>query len=216
MSTIVKKCPTDGLVYDLAYEGTCASCFGTVKFYCKTHNDWLTDASCPKCNSVTPANPASAGPSIVAVLAVLAICIGGFILSGSFVYRSIRSKPRQPASAVSPLTPRTAPQSAPARMPSGPSVVTLSLAQLLADPEPYIGKLVKMTGNLDSKDPARETFDLRQGDHIVEVFYQDVDPAVKSIVTSVNAGQQLVVTGVVRHDDADNSYSLHARLVELQ
>ena len=229
MSSIAKKCPKDGIVYDAAFTGTCASCFGPLKFFCKTHNEWLEDANCPKCSGTatsetTPSMKApSAGPSIVGMLAVLAICVGVFAVCGLFVYRAIYAKPK-PVSVAAP-TPAVSPPSMPPPVPvqvaapaspvSAPAVATLSLGQLLAEPDQYVGKLVKITGSIQFRDAGKETLDLRQGDHIITVHYRNVPAAMKTIIAATSANRLLSVSGTLTLDATDNSYYLIARSVAM-
>jgi hypothetical protein len=224
MSSVVKKCPKDGIVYDAVFTGNCASCFGPLKFFCKTHNEWLEGADCPKCAGTTPAAgtaaatpTASAGPSIVGMLAVLAICIGVFVVCGLFLYRAMYTKPK-PVSA--PVAPAVVPAAKPAppsppRPVSAPSVATLSLNQLLANPDPYIGKMVKLTGTVQFRDTGRETFDLRDGEHILTVQYHAVPAAAKTMIAGASSSRTVAVTGVLRRDDSDNSYSVVAGSIEM-
>jgi len=225
MSSVVKKCPRDCIVYDATFTGTCASCFGPLKFFCKTHNEWLEDANCPKCSgpatseTTPPMKAPSAGPSIVGMLAVLAICVGVFAVCGLFVYRAIYAKPK-PVSGTAP-TPAVSPPSVPPPVPvkvaapappvSAPAVATLSLGQLLAEPDQYVGKLVKITGSIQFRDAGKETFDLRQGDHIITVHYRNVPAAMKTIIAGTSADRLLRVSGTLTLDATDNSYYLIAR-----
>jgi hypothetical protein len=237
MSSVIKKCPKDGIVYDATFTGNCASCFGPLKYFCKTHNDWLETAICPKCTGATPtekpavATPsATGGPSIVGVLAVLAICVGVFVLSGVFLYRLVFQKTRAttPTEATSglpvpaPAAPQpTPPPPAPVRTPTPPpaptpAAVELSLNQILADADRYTGTFVTTTGNIQFRDAARETFDLRAGDHILTVQYRGVPAMMKTTIAGASATQLITVTGLLQRDDADNSYSLVARAVALR
>lgn len=237
MSSVIKKCPKDGIVYDAAFTGNCASCFGPLKFFCKTHSEWLDDANCQKCAG-TPAagtvaaTPApSAGPSIVGILAVLAICAGVFVACGWFVYRVIYTKSK-PASApvaqalpaptpVPAPAPTPAPPSVPVRTPlppppvSAPAIATISLNQLFADPDPHVGKLVTTGGTVQFRDAGKETFDLRDGDHILTVQYRGVPAAMKTTIAGTSAARRIVVTGTLQRDETDNSYFVIARTVEV-
>jgi hypothetical protein len=236
MSSVAKKCPKDGIVYDAAFTGNCASCFGPLKFFCKTHNEWLEDARCPKCDGSTPSTavaPAakviSGGPSIVGVLAVLAICVGVFVLSGMFLYRAIYAKPK--AATVSPVVPQS--PSKPVAMPSplpapvtpaqtpspapitSPPATTLSLGRLLADADQFVGKPVAIAGQIQFRDAGKQTFDLRDGDYILTVQYRDVPPMMKTTIAAASSARLVKVTGWLRRDDADNSFYLVARSVEM-
>lgn len=216
MSAVVKKCPKDGIVYDEGFAGTCASCFGPLKFYCKTHNEWLAEASCPKCDGVPSPSPAppkapAPGPSIVGVLAVLAICAGVFVLCGWFLYRSVYLKPKPVTTSAPPPAPPTPP---PARSPSPVTIVTLSLAQLLADADQHLGRLVKTTGTIQFRDAAKETFDLRQGDHILTVNYHDMSAPMKTAIAAASSTRPISVTGTWQRDDADNSYYIVAQTID--
>jgi hypothetical protein len=228
MSSVIKKCPKDGIVYDASFTGNCASCFGPLKFFCKTHNEWLAVANCPKCDgtrtAVTPAaaRVPSTGPSIVGMLAVLAICIGVFVMCGLFLYRAFIAPPKPVSSpagrpvAPTPAKPATVPTPIPATPPTRQStVVSISLGQLLADPDPHLGQAVKLSGTIQFRDTGRETFDLRDGDHIVTVQYAGMPGASKTTVAGTSTGRPLSVTGVWRRDEADNSYYVVAGSVEL-
>ena len=223
MSSVVTKCPKDGIAYDAAFTGNCASCFGLLKFFCKTHNEWLDDANCPKCAGTTtpeassPVKALSAGPSIVGMLAVLAICVGVFVACGWFLYRVIYSKSK-PVNATASTPQRVAPP--PKSIPpppsvSTPSVVTLSLGQLLADPDHQVSRLVKITGSIQFRDAGKETLDLRQGDHIITVQYREMPAAMKTIIAGTSASRLLIVTGTLKRDDADNSYYVVSRSVDV-
>ena len=228
MSSIVKRCPKDGIVYDAAFTGNCASCFGPLKSFCNTHNEWLDNANCPKCAGTLAAGTVaatpvpSAGPSIVGMLAVLAICVGVFVVCGLFLYRAFIVKPKPVSSPATlpvvapppkPVTPpvSTLPPSTPARP---PTVVSVSVSQLLADPEPFLGRQVKITGTMQFRDAGHETFDLRDGDHIVTVQYAGVPVMAKTTIAGASGSRPLTVTGVLRRDDSDNSYYVVASSAE--
>jgi hypothetical protein len=218
MSNVIKKCPKDGIVYDASFAGNCASCFGPLKYFCKTHNEWLESVDCPKCaGASTPDKPAAAappssGPSIVGILAVLAICVGVFVACGWFLYRAVYTKPKPVNPPVArPVVPTVAkPVTPPTPAPPPPmraaAAVSLSVSQLLADPDQYLGRQVKVTGTVQFRDAGRETFDLRDGDHLVTVQYAGVTAAMKTTIAGIGSGQRVMVTGVLRRDDADNSY----------
>jgi hypothetical protein len=113
-----------------------------------------------------------------------------------------------------PATPvMSAPPVAPPK-PAPPVVVTLTLAQLLADPDQYVGKQVKTTGNIQFRDAGRETFDLRDGSRIITVQYRELPAATKTVIaSSTGADRPLSVTGVLGRDESDNSYYVVARTV---
>jgi hypothetical protein len=210
MSNVIKKCPKDGIVYDATFTGNCASCFGPLKFFCKTHNEWLDDANCPKCaGQAVPApaaQPVTSGPSLVGVLAVLAICVGVFVAAGWFLYRMAVQKPKPATPVMS--APPVAPQE-----PAPPAVVTLTLAQLLADADQYVGKQVRTAGSIQFRDASRETFDLRDGTRIITVQYRELPAATKTVIAGTGADRPLSVTGMLQRDESDNSYFVVARSV---
>jgi len=230
MSSVVKKCPKDGIVYDATFTGNCASCFGPLKFFCKTHNEWLDTADCPKCAGNPPTVPAAAtpkpsgGPSIVGVLAVLAICAGVFVACGWFVYRVIYAKSKTVSAPVAQELPAQTPVPAPAppavtvRTPppvSTRAIAALALNQLFADPEPHVGKLITTSGTIQFRDAGRETFDLRDGAYILTVQYRGVPAAMKTTIAGTSVARRIVVTGTLQRDEADNSYFVIARSVEV-
>jgi len=234
MSNIVKKCPKDGIVYDAAFGGACESCFGPLQFYCKAHDQWLVDETCNLCPKPAGAPPPAPTPSEpkgywfgLAMVAVLAVLIG----SGLIIWRMLGShkKPRPVVAPVAVPTPPPAPKPVPAPplvvapvqrpapvVPTKPAQppVALSLHQMLDDPEPYLGKLVKTPGALQFKDTAIETFDLRQGDFAVPVQYAGIAAAAKSLVTAANPGREFVVIGILRRDETLNAIYIVAQQIE--
>jgi hypothetical protein len=144
----------------------------------------------------------------VGVLAVLAIWLGVVVAAGWFLYRIVaqKSKPVQPAMSALPfVSPKPAP----------PAVVTLTLAQLLADPDQYLGRQVMTAGSIQFRDAGRETIDLHDGSRIITVQYRELPAATKTLIASTGADRRLSVTGTWRRDDADNSYYVVARSVEV-
>ncbi len=90
---------------------------------------------------------------------------------------------------------------------------------ILVAPERYLGRIVTMKGAFHYRNTERASFDLKQGDDTVEVFYEQL-PELKraSILRERNfSGSSATVIGTVhRFRDAGNSYYIMATDVSVQ
>ncbi len=116
---------------------------------------------------------------------------------------------------VAEATPAPAPVT-PAPTPS-PAVIyppaELTIHQLLADPETYRDKRVRVAGLMQFRDAGRESFDLSESNDIVPVRYGSMSTPAKNAVGQVAAGARVAVIGAVRLEAADSSVSLTAESV---
>ncbi|MEI6085366.1 MAG: hypothetical protein WCS70_13855 [Verrucomicrobiota bacterium] len=186
MSTVVKKCRQDGLVYAATYAGQCEQCFAELGYYCKTHNAWLTGDNCDQCASPAVVPPPATSRADLWLVLFFIGCLAVLAGSVTVIWRIVARGKQQPVAphVVKVVTPP--PQPAPLVVPP----VELSLRQILADPEPYLGKSVTTSGSVQFLDTTKETFDLRHGDYLLQVRYH------ATLVLS----QEVTVTGVLRRD----------------
>jgi hypothetical protein len=92
-----------------------------------------------------------------------------------------------------------------------PPIVTY--AQILLDPERYVGRTVTMEGNFTYHNAERRSFDMKQDDNQVEVFYEDLPRSEwQTIIAQKNFSEaKISVTGKLqRFTDRVNTYYLHA------
>jgi hypothetical protein len=246
MGNIVKKCPKDGVERDVGFSGNCESCFGPLQFYCKVHKQWLTDEVCTKCSKPTPRAGARTSSErgdkwdVAIIFGLLALLVAVIIgIYAGVVHGRHRSKPRsappvakvtvpaqQPAAPVpqqiSQPTPRPAAppvpnqsQAAPPSFPTYPPI-ELTIANILVDPDRYMNKLVRTSGLIQLKETDKETFDLRQGDHSIQVIYRYVEPGLKSKVASDTGIRAATATGLLQLDQTYNSYYIIAQDLQLR
>ena len=218
MSAVVKKCRKDGLAYDVAYAGQCEQCFAELAFYCKVHDTWLTTARCEKCDEPAivaaaapiPPAPARSQSGLWLVLFFLGCIV---VLAGSVtvIWRIVghRNKPALPV--VAPAAPVVVP---PVRQPAPP--IVLSMSQIFSDPEPYLGKRVKTHGSLQLQETAKETFELRQANYVLQVKYAGLATAAKPAVATAALGRELTVSGVLNRDETLNALYLVADQIETE
>ena len=92
-----------------------------------------------------------------------------------------------------------------------PPIVTY--VQILQDPERYVGRTVTMEGSFTYHNAERRSFDMKQDDNQVEVFYEDLPKSEwQTILTQKNFSEaKISVTGKLRRfTDRVNTYYLHA------
>ncbi|HUK83851.1 MAG TPA: hypothetical protein VLZ12_14605 [Verrucomicrobiae bacterium] len=238
MGNIVKKCPKDGVEHDVGFTGNCESCFGPLQFYCKVHKQWLTEEVCPKCAkpiSRTPSRAPAAGgdkSDLAIIFGVLVLLVAVIIgIYGGVVHGRRRPKPQNapPAAqataqvsqpAPQPVAPPVSPPVSKEPQPATPSFPTyppieLAIADILVDPDKYLNKLVRTSGQIQLKEPDKESFDLRQGDHSIQVIYRYVGRSMKSQVAGDTANRTVTVTGLLQLDQNYNSYYIVAQELRL-
>lgn len=127
-----------------------------------------------------------------------------------------RPAPAPPSTPTPPPVPRTPPVATPTPAIAPATIyppVELTVKQLLGDADPYIGKLVKTSGSIQTMDTDQETFDLRVADYAVQIQYSTIAPATKRIMS---AGQTAVVTGILRRDESLNSLYVVAQRIDVR
>ena len=84
---------------------------------------------------------------------------------------------------------------------------------ILLAPERYINRVVTMKGAFDYRNTERESFELKQGDDTVEVFYEQLPEQKRALILrerSFSGGVTTVVGTVHRFSNAENSYYIMA------
>lgn len=92
-----------------------------------------------------------------------------------------------------------------------PPIVTY--VQILLDPDRYVGRTVTMEGSFAYHNAERKSFEMKQDDNEVEVFYEDLPKSEwETILTQKNFSEaKVTVTGKLqRFTDRVNTYYLHA------
>jgi len=74
--------------------------------------------------------------------------------------------------------------------------------------------LIQSAGTIQIKEPEKDSFDLRQGDFTLPILYRLLTPEAKAAILSTPLGREVTVTGLLKRDDADNSYYVLAQRVE--
>jgi hypothetical protein len=122
-----------------------------------------------------------------------------------------------PQPAVLPVPPPVPkePLAAPPSFPTYPPI-ELTIANILVDPDKYMNKLVRTSGLIQLKETDKETFDLRQGDHSIQVIYRYVEPGLKSKVASDTGIRTATATGLLQLDQTYNSYYIIAQDLQLR
>ena len=231
MGNIVKKGPKDGVEHDVGFTGNCESCFGPLQFYCKVHKLWLDSEVCNKCAKPLPKTSArepAAGrdkSDVAVVLGVLVLIVGVIVVIYAKAGHGRRPPPAPSVSTVAhvpaPSAQLTTPPAAKEPAPNAPSFPTyppieLTIADILVDPDRYLNKLVTTSGQIQLKEPDKESFDLRQGDHSIQVVYRYVGPGAKSQVAGDTGTRTMTATGVLQLDQRDNSYYIVAQDLQLR
>ncbi len=89
---------------------------------------------------------------------------------------------------------------------------------ILLSPEEYVGTAITMSGDFYYKNTERKSFDLKQGDDTIEVFYEDLPEAVQGAILSQKNFSKTTVNaeGVLRRfSNSDNSFYIMAEDVSL-
>jgi hypothetical protein len=122
-----------------------------------------------------------------------------------------------PPPAAPPVPPPVAKDLQPA-MPSFPTYppIELTIANILVDPDKYLNKLVRISGQIQLKETDKESFELRQGDHSIQVIYRYVGPGLKSKVANDTGNRTAIATGLLQLDQTYNSYYIVAHDLQLR
>jgi len=107
------------------------------------------------------------------------------------------------------------PQPATPSFPTYPPI-ELTIADILVDPDKYLNKLVRTSGFIQLKETEKESFDLRQGDHSIQVIYRYVGPGLKSQLASDTGNRTVTATGLLQLDQNYNTYYIVAQDLQLR
>jgi hypothetical protein len=223
MSDLIKKCRKDGTEFGGDFTGACPVCNGPLAFYCRKHNEWLAGAACPKCTK--PAQPSRGISSDTVFVVGAGLFVLALIALVVFAFRRLVREPAQPSAvpvttAVAPPKPTAAqpkpPPAATVKADTGPAFPTyppasVTLADLLRDPARFEGKLVQTTGTAQFVEADKFTFDLRDGNRTIQVFFRYVTPESKA---ALGNGARFLVTGLLKRLEQEDGWQIVAQSIE--
>ena len=96
---------------------------------------------------------------------------------------------------------------------AGIATAQVKYADILLTPEKYVGKEVTMRGEFRYKNSERKSFDMKQGDNTIEVFYERLPKETQAAILSQKNFSKAPVTakGVLkRFANSENSYYIMA------
>jgi len=96
------------------------------------------------------------------------------------------------------------------------AVAQLSYTDILLSPEKFVGQEVTMQGAFRCNNTERKSFDMKQGDNVIEVFYERLPKeAQASILSQENFSKTPVtVKGTLRRfANSENSYYIMASAI---
>jgi hypothetical protein len=75
-----------------------------------------------------------------------------------------------------------------------PAIAQVSYTDILVSPENYVGKDVTMHGDFNYMNTERQSFDMKQGDIRIEVFYQQLPKETQATILSQKNFSKVPVT----------------------
>ncbi len=91
-----------------------------------------------------------------------------------------------------------------------------SIFEITQEAEPYYDKLVAITGLISAREAEKKSIDLAQGGRVIQVVYKRVSAAKQAEILNATDANSVKATGLIRRDNATNSYYLLARDIEIR
>ena len=100
-----------------------------------------------------------------------------------------------------------------------PAFSQLTYTDILLSPEKYVDSEVTMQGEFSYKNTERSSFDMKQGDNNIEVFYKNLSKEVQAAILNQKNFSKAPVTAkgtLMRFKDTKNSYYIMATDIQLR
>ena len=100
-----------------------------------------------------------------------------------------------------------------------PAFSQVTYTDILLSPEKYVGSEVTMQGEFSYKNTERSSFDMKQGDNTIEVFYEKLPKEAQAAILSQKNFSEAPVTTkgtLKRFSNAKNSYYILATDIQLR